>query len=56
MITINEYKTGNESYYEKIVRIDGNDISTDIIRPRAVVIPRNGRSYYLNYDSNMKVP
>lgn len=55
MITINEYKTGNESYYEKIIDIDGKEVSTEIIRPRAVVVPRNGRAYYLNYDSNMHV-
>lgn len=55
MITINEYKTGNESYYEKIISIDGKEVSIEIIRPRAVVIPRNGQSYYLNYNSNMCV-
>lgn len=55
MITITEFKNGNESYYEKITELDGNIISKEIIRPRAVVVERNGRNYYLNYDSNMYV-
>lgn len=55
MITINEYKLGNESYYERIIEIDDNDTTVDIIRPRAVVVSRKGQPYYLNYDSNMKV-
>ena len=55
MITINEYKLGNESYYERIIQIDDNDTTVDIIRPRAVVVSRKGQPYYLNYDSNMKV-
>ena len=55
MITINEYKLGNESYYERIIQIDDNDTTVDIIRPRAVVVSRKGQPYYLNYNSNMKV-
>ena len=55
MITINEYKLGNKSYYERIVKIDDNDATVDTIRPRAVVVSRKGRPYYLNYDSDMQV-
>ncbi len=55
MITITEKKLGNEVYYIKTVTDDSRIISEQRIHPQSAVVSRNGKDYYLLYNSDMEV-
>lgn len=55
MTIITEYKNGNDSYYEISTMSESGAVYKSYIHPRAVIVPRKGRDYYLLYNSNMEV-
>lgn len=54
MITIQEYKSGNESYYKKIIETD-TDSNESMIYYRAECIKKDDADYYMLYNTNMEV-
>ena len=55
MITITEKKLGNEVYYIKTVVEGSKTISEQRIHPQSATVTRNGKDYFLLYNSDMVV-